>query len=331
MIATPTDIFRSCSLLLSLALILPAGAQTEPPAVLNIEVANLLIYRHDVFDATRVATEANPTTPLPLRTFMNVTWMGDIVSINGSPAKGNMTVRGLFVTLSRNPNAGTGVGDSTNSLAADWIFDIQRGDGVAVGSIMASGWAFGDRSAGLLAPGQGNIAVVGGTGAYLGVRGQGKEAGVTAGPRATASIAEDPSRRRAFGGSIRRYSLQLVPPARPRIGPTLLHPDFSPVTAENPARKGESLIAAATDLGPTVPGVEPGAAFPTETFQEVAAPVQVVVNGAAAPALVQIGWPGASATYRIDFRIPDDAPSGTARVGLVSGWIPGPEMEIPVQ
>jgi hypothetical protein len=137
-----------------------AVAQSDA-ATLEIDTANVVIYRHDVFDPTRVATEPSPTSPLPLRTFMQVTWIGDVVAVNGIPAKGTLTVRGTFVAVNPSPNAGTGIADTSNSLASDWIFDIQRDDGSPVGTIMASGWAFGARAAGIPSPGQGNLAVVG--------------------------------------------------------------------------------------------------------------------------------------------------------------------------
>ena len=52
-------------------------------------------------------------------------------------------------------------------------------------------------------------------------------------------------------------------------GPAVFHADFSPVTAAKPAKAGEVLIAKATGLGPTRPGVIPGQPFPTDPIQEV--------------------------------------------------------------
>jgi hypothetical protein len=201
---------------------------------------------------------------------------------------------------------------------------------------MASGWAFGDRTAGVLAPGQGNLAILGGTGAFVGARGQAKELGVTAGARSTASITEDPANRRILGGSTRRYSLQLIPMERPQFvgsagGPAIYHADFLPVTAANPARRGEVLIAAVSGLGPTLPGKQPGAVFAAEPLQPVAAPVQVVVNATAVSTLNQVGWPGTGGTYRIDFRVPAETAAGIATVQVVAAWIPGSTIEIPVQ
>lgn len=323
------------TLMLALTFMPAARGQSDAPATLDIDTANLVIYRHDVFDPARIATEAGPTMPLPIRTFMNVTWIGDVVAVNGTPAKGTLTVCGTFVALNRNPTAGTGVADITNSLAGDWTFDIQRENGSPVGTIMARGWAFGERSAGFLAPGQGNLAVLGGTGAFFGVRGQGKEANVIAG-RAFASVTEDPANRRLHGGRAVRYTLQLVPLERPEFAsstnnPGIFHSDFSPVTASAPARRGEVLIAAATGLGPTLPGKGPGTPFPAEILQEVASPVLVLVNGTAVHASNQVGWPGTTGTYRVDFRVPEDTAAGMVELQLVAGWIPGSITRVPVQ
>jgi hypothetical protein len=329
--------FRTCLLSLTFILMAPPSALSQiEPATLEVETANLVIYRHDVADAARFSTEAGPTSPLALRTFMNVTWIGDIVAVNGSPAKGTLTVRGTFVGLNPNPAPGTGIADTTNSLASDWIFDIQRPDGSPVGTIIGSGWAFGARAAGLPAPGQGNLAILGGTGAFLGVRGQAKEAAAAAGARSFASVAEDPANRRIHGGRAVRYMLQLLPAqrpdfARPANSGAIFHSDFSPVTVSNPARRGEALIASASGLGPTLPGLQPGATFPEDALQQVAAPIQVRVNGVAVDTFNQVGWPGTSGTYRVDFRLPDGIPAGTTSLQLVVAWIPGSVIEIPVQ
>jgi uncharacterized protein (TIGR03437 family) len=321
-----------------LALIVMAGAraQSQAPATLDIDTANLVIYRHDVFDATRVATEAGTTAPLPLRSFMHVTWIGDVVAVNGAPAKGTLAVRGTFVSVNPSPTPGIGIGDTTNSLASDWIFDILRADGSSVGTIVASGWAFGSRAAGFPSPGQGNLAVLGGTGAFLGVRGQGRETSVAMGAQSFASVTEDPANRRLRVGRASRYTFQLVPMERPDFvksatGPNVFHSDFSPVTASNPATRGEVLIAAATGLGPTVSGKQPGAPFPLESLQEAASPIQVLVNGIAVNPLNQVGWPGTTETYRVDFRVPEEAAAGMASIQLVASWIPGPAIQIPVR
>ena len=132
------------------------------------------------------------------------------------------------------------------------------------------------------------------------------------------------------------FLLQLIPMTRPEVatsasGPAVFHADFSPVNAAKPAKAGEVLIMKATGLGPTVPGVDPGQPFPTDATQQVNSPVDVTVNGQSAEIINKIGWPGLVDTYRVDFRVLDGTPSGTATLQVTAAFIPGHEVSIPVQ
>jgi uncharacterized protein (TIGR03437 family) len=114
-------------------------------------------------------------------------------------------------------------------------------------------------------------------------------------------------------------------------GPAVFHADFSLVTSTKPARAGEVLIVTATGLGPTSPGLTPGAPFPNSPFQQVNSPVEVTVNGKPADVVNKIGWPGTTDTYRIDIRVPDDTDPGMAALQLTAAFIPGRVVSIPVQ
>src|SRR5262249_25956222 len=134
----------------------------------------------------------------------------------------------------------------------------------------------------LVATGE-NQAITGGTGAFLGARGQAAAIGFLRSGR-TGSMTEDPGNRRINGGGAVRFVLHVIPMSRPEIltttnGPAVYHSDFTPVTVSRPARAGELLTLTATGLGPTRPGVNPGAAFPVDPLQEVNSPVEVAVNG----------------------------------------------------
>jgi len=113
--------------------------------------------------------------------------------------------------------------------------------------------------------------------------------------------------------------------------PTVLHADFSAVTAAKPAKAGEVLIMQATGLGPTVPGVNPGQPFPTDPLQAVNSPVVVTMNGQAAEVVNSIGWPGLVDTYRVDFRVPNGTSAGTAAIQLAAAWIAGAAVNVPTQ
>jgi uncharacterized protein (TIGR03437 family) len=114
-------------------------------------------------------------------------------------------------------------------------------------------------------------------------------------------------------------------------GPSVFHSDLSPVIAAKPAKAGEVLIVAATGLGPTVPGVDPGQPFPTDSLFQVNSPVDVTVNGRPAEVISNIGWPGLVDTYRIDFRVPDGTTAGMASIQITAAWIAGTAVGIAVQ
>jgi len=226
------------------------------------------------------------------------------------------------------------VADVNRSGVFDEMFEFLQDDGTSVGSFMVSGLNSGSRPPGapLTFPGA-NAAIIGGTGAFLGMRGQAST--VTALPGATsirqASVTEDPSNRRALGGGgLYHLVFHLVPLQRPEVM-SVFHSDFTPVSTSSPARAGETPIVSATGLGPTNPGVDPGQPFPATPLQEVNSPLGVAVNGRAAVVLNRVGWPGTTGVYRVDFRVPDGTAANVASVQISAAWIQGPETKIAVQ
>jgi len=303
--------------------------QTAPAAILAVDIENVVIYQQDFGDATKFATEPQIVPPPAIRNFVPVIWLADIVAVNGKPAKGTWTVRGTLLSRSTALSPGNAVSDSGASFFFDWVFDLRQVDGTQIGTIMASGWGGAAKPPG--SPSsfiQANVAVTGGTGAFLGVRGQGAQGGATDAGRA-ASMAEDPAYRRINGGGARRYVFHLLPRERPEIV-NVWHSDFTPVTAARPARADEILILSARGLGPTRPGVDPGLPFPLSPQQIVNSPIEIAVGGQTVEPVVQIGWPGEQNLYRVDFRMPKTSAS-TASVQLVAAWISGSAFTIPVQ
>jgi hypothetical protein len=227
----------------------------------------------------------------------------------------------------------------TSGCPAEAQFAILHPDGAPIGSITASGFNSGTPPPGAPATAVNTtLAVVGGTGAFMGVTGQLSRAS-DVGAR-TASMLEDPAYRRVNKGGTRREIVQLIPMARPEVvvtsaGPAIFHAsDFSPVTAEKPARAGEQLIMSVSGLGPVKPNLDPGKPFPPYPegiLHEVNSPVEVTVNGKAAAVVNQYGWPATTNVYRVDFVVPDGTAAGMATLGLSVAWINGPEVKIPVR
>lgn len=267
----------------------------------------------------------------------------DILAVNGKPAKGTWVVRGMQVFLRPDPMPGQAIADVNRGNYSRSYLEILQPDGTPVGTIVSDGLFNGPPPPG--APSSAlnsNCAVTGGTGAFYGVRGQLSTAQLTQlrprGGSGSASVTEDPSKRRTFGNGTRiRIVLKLTPMAFPRVQglpetPAIFHgADFTLVSPARPASPGELLIIQATGLGATVPGVDPGRPFPAEPLQEVSAPLEVQVNGKPAAVINKIGWPGRTDVYRVDFRLPSDITPGLAAIQLIAAWIPGPETRIPIR
>jgi uncharacterized protein (TIGR03437 family) len=326
---------KTATLLFAAAL---AFAQPSlPPIVLEVDVNNLVFYGVDSSEFSRLASNpASTTTTAP--NFRSSVSIGDITAINGRPAKGVYISRLWTITLTPNPAPGQAMADVTRSAAYDGTIEILQADGTAIGSVMFAGLAGGPAAPGSPAAfvGGWNSAVTGGTGYFLGARGS---AGVvsTPVPVRNASITEDPANRRIHGGGTRKYVVSVIPMVRPEIvndsmGPVIYHAaDFSRVTAGNPARAGETLIAMASGLGPTTPAFEPGRAFANDSRNVPNAPVEVAIGGRMGEVVNQVGWPGLLDRYRVDFRVPAETAAGVVSVRLTAAWIPGPEASFPVR
>ncbi len=322
--------------------VLAARGQTPPTTILEIDLENVVGYVDDVADPAKKATSPS-VSPLPSGfnvTFKSNLTLGDIVAVNGKPAKG------LFVQEFQPRVAGTtvftpgrSIGDVGGGCQIQAGFMIIQPDGTPIGTIMATGTtALGPPPGAPTTATSINLAVVGGTGAFLGVRGQASV--VRASGVRSASMTEDPAYRRVNGGGTQRYVIHLIPMNWPEVmataaGPAIFHgSDFSPVTAEKPARAGEWLVISATNLGPARPGVDPGKPFPEWIAGKeyvVNSPLGVTVGGQPAELGTAIGWPVQTNIYRVDFRVPDGAAAGLAAVQLTVAWIAGPEVKIPVR
>ena len=320
-----------------------ALGQAPPPTILEIDAENIVEYQNDITvlsDPSKIATNPNVTPAVPPRNFLWAVLIGDIVAVNGQPAKGTFVARTHAVTATPAPNPGDAIADISTLAIRYQTFQILQSNGAPVGTIMAFGLEQGGNpppGAPLAQTGQ-NFAIVGGTGAFLGARGQqGQERTPQTVNARMASAAEDPARRRINGGGMIRFILHVIPMTTPQIlttasGPAVVHSsDFSLVTAAKPAAAGEILSLFATGLGPTRPGVDPGQPFPSNPPAAVNSPVEVRINGKPAEVLAAVGFPGALDGYQVNFRMPPDAPKGATTVQVSAAWIGGAPVSIAVQ
>lgn len=302
-------------------------AQTTP-VVLDIEVENAVRYVADVADVSKFAQNTAVTPAATARAFTDTILIGDIVAINGSPAKGLWTSRQLTMNFGPNPAPGAAIADVAQGTIAECKYEIQNSNGAFIGRLMDGG----------LFP----HAVTGGTGAFVGAKGE----QATATARVvkavrTASIAEDPAVRRVNGGGNVRIIMRLIPSVSAEIiatanGAAVTHADGSLVSTSSPARAGEVLTLYATGLGPTTPPVDFGQQFSQDKVHAVNAPVTVTVDGKPTEVLYAGGYPGAVDTYQINFRLPDEintASPASRTVGLriTAAWIPGSEIRIAIK
>jgi len=311
-----------------------APCQAPAAATITIDLENVVVYQVDFYDPSKYGKTPAVTPSAGAGSLGVTTEIGDIVAVNGQPAKGTYVARNRVLSASPTPAAGQAIADVTRTGFREQIFEILKSDGTAVGTIVGSGFSGGAAPPGQPAAEHGNWVIVGGTGAFLGARGQEEGAGNAA---RTASIAEDPANRRQNGGLPSRYFLHVIPMTAPQIaitpnGPAIVHSgDFTVVSATRPAIAGEVLSLFATGLGPVVPAVDPGQPFPANPLPIVNSPVQVLVNGNSAEVLGAVGYPGSVDGYQVNFRVPPDTPKGTASIQVTAAWIAAPPVSIAVQ
>lgn len=312
-------------------------AQIVPPTDLKVDLSNYVLYNYDTFDTTQFGMNPSPTNVM-MKTYNFHIGIADIMAVSGTAAKGTLLCTHTMFVLS--PTAAVGsksaIADTSRSMLDDCSLEIQTSGGAPVGTVYLHGTFGGAPPPGAPAnSARSNLIVTGGTGAFLGARGQAAQTGPWT-PR-VASVTEDPANRRSNGGGSQSILLQIFPMYSPSIAvasgvPAVVHSsDYSLVTSAKPAHAGEVLILFASGLGPTNPGVDYGLAFPQGASQPVNSPVEIVVNGTSEAVQYAGSYPGAIDGYQVNFQLPSGTASGSATLSLVSGFIAGGAVTIPIQ
>jgi len=289
-----------------------SSAQVAPPVILQIDLTNNVLYFQDTSDISKYATEPNVTPPTAIpRNLYKVHGIADIVAVNGQPVKGTYANSVAAFVLRTAPTPGQAIADTVRQAVGVITFEILKSDGTSIGTIVASGMFAGDAPPGSpTAAAGGNFVITGGTGAFLGARGQLSVAAAAPGvvTQRNASITEDPANRQRNGGGTVRWIAHVIPMARPEVtmlpsGPAITHSsDFSPVTVAKPATPGEIGILAvgkeifvevlAIDGGIVqgLPPVERSCTARTEDIVRLVVLAQVRLAGAT----VEVAGPGRS-------------------------------------
>ncbi|MFL6451522.1 MAG: hypothetical protein ACJ746_28165 [Bryobacteraceae bacterium] len=189
---------------------------------LAVELDNVVEYQVDTSDLSKWGTNLN-VTPGKIAQGMGVgcagvrfIGYGDIVAVNGQPARGIYAVRGVAVCMSPTPTPGLfAISDTTWPSIRDETFEILQSNGItSIGTIMTYGLSSGMPSPPGPPSGSKDSAITGGTGAFFGVRGQrGQRNDLLSAAvfERTASITEDPARRRQNGGGHLLTVLYVIP------------------------------------------------------------------------------------------------------------------------
>ena len=181
------------------------------PVTLQVDVNNFVLYNYDTFDTTQFGTNPNATNVM-MKTYNYHVSIGDILAVSGAPAKGTLLCTHTMFVLSPTATVGSmkAIAETSRAMIDDCSLEILTRDGTAVGTIFIHGLFGGAPPPGAPASqARSNMVVTGGTGAFLGVRGQAGQTGPWT-PR-VASVTEDPANRRVNGGGTESIVLQLFP------------------------------------------------------------------------------------------------------------------------
>jgi len=109
-----------------------------------------------------------------------------------------------------------------------------------------------------------------------------------------------------------------------------LHPDFSRVTAANPARPGEIVAVFLTGLGDVSPTIADGAPGGSVTLNTTVNPTYATVNGVNAEIFYSGLAPTLSGLYQMNIKIPVAAGTGNLLLGIGGPESFDAQLSIPV-
>ena len=140
--------------------------QATTPTILEVDIENFVEYQGDINDLSKFQTNPGIAPSAGIKTFIPTMNIGDIVAVNGQPAKGTFVGHPMALAMSPDPSPGRAIADTTRTSVGYRIFEILKADGTPIGTIMVLGLNGAPRGQ---ISGQ-NFAIVGGTGAFRSAR-----------------------------------------------------------------------------------------------------------------------------------------------------------------
>ena len=96
--------------------------------------------------------------------------------------------------------------------------------------------------------------------------------------------------------------------------------DFSLVSPDNPAQRGEVIVLYTTGLGPVDQSIPDGLGAPSNPVAHTQDPFHVVLAGEDVPVLFSGLAPGFVGLYQLNLRLPDDLPAGDLTLQILSDF-----------
>jgi hypothetical protein len=103
--------------------------QTPPATTLVIDLQNVVEYQGDISDPQQFATNPRVTPSVLPKNFLVATLLGDIVAVNGQPAKGTYVGETRVINLNPAPSPGGAIADITRTAIREHVFEILKSDG----------------------------------------------------------------------------------------------------------------------------------------------------------------------------------------------------------
>src|SRR6516164_3546451 len=114
-------------------------AQVAAPSILQIDIANDVLYFNDTSDVANYGTDPNVSTTLHTASFGRGVAVADIVAVNGQRVMGTHTKDAGGATIRTIPSPGQGIADTVRNGLAVATFEILKSDGTPIGTLFVTG------------------------------------------------------------------------------------------------------------------------------------------------------------------------------------------------